>query len=414
MNGRFILPLLLALPLLSQTRESRRPADRRIQISAAGASGGSCSAALPDGRSFITGGAEPLGPLATAEYFETDASVTSAAPMLTPRTNHVCVALEDGTVLVAGGDPGKDGPTNAAEIFHPDTNSWTPTGPILTLRQKAAAVLLKNGKALIIGGEVSGAAANTMEVYDPVAGVFTQAAGVLSPPRTGHAVALLDDGRVIIAGGFEGKRVLDSIDIFDPEQGVFSGGRLSSPRANFTATTLAGGKVLIAGGTDGSHELPSAELYDPATGDVLPAGSLAAPRQKHLAIRPAGREQVLIAGGTARNRTVSLAELFNPSENTFRSASEAANERSAGLSITTWNARSGRNDPFPENLRFGEVTLSARNFVESLLRAAVCWLQRECVAEEPFSLCVITHTGGKKSAVKGIVGGIVRKPGHIC
>ena len=101
MNGRFILALLLALPLLSQTRESRRPADRRIQISAAGASGGSCSAALPDGRSFITGSAEPLGPLATAEYFETDASVTSAAPMLTPRTNHVCAALEDGTVLVA-------------------------------------------------------------------------------------------------------------------------------------------------------------------------------------------------------------------------------------------------------------------------------------------------------------------------
>src|SRR5438477_4207581 len=40
-------------------------------------SGGSCSAALPDARSFITGGAEPSGPLATAEYFETDASVTS-------------------------------------------------------------------------------------------------------------------------------------------------------------------------------------------------------------------------------------------------------------------------------------------------------------------------------------------------
>lgn len=106
--------------------------------------------------------------------------------------------------------------------------------------------------------------------YDPGEGVFTQAAGVLSPPRTGHAVALLDDGRVIIAGGFEGKRrILDSIDIFDPEPGVFSGVRLSSPRANFTATTLAGGKVLIAGWTDGRQELASAELYDPATGDIL-------------------------------------------------------------------------------------------------------------------------------------------------
>ena len=67
-------------------------------------------------------------------------------------------------------------PTNAAEVFHPDTNSWVPTGSMLTLREKAAAVLLKGGKALIVGGEVSGTTANTLEVYHPAAGRFTQAA----------------------------------------------------------------------------------------------------------------------------------------------------------------------------------------------------------------------------------------------
>ena len=48
--------------------------------------------------------------------------------MLAPRTDHVCIALDDGTVLVAGGATSRDSVTNAAEIFHPDANSWTPAG----------------------------------------------------------------------------------------------------------------------------------------------------------------------------------------------------------------------------------------------------------------------------------------------
>ena len=221
-----------------------------LRASFSGSFGRACSAGLADGRSLVTGGRNRAGALASAAYFETDGRLTPAAPMLEPRADHVCVALEDGTVLVADGDSGKNGATNAAEMFHPDDHTWTPAGPMLTVRRRAAAVLLKDGKAVVIGGEVFGIAANTLEIDDPAAGRFTQAGGILSPPRAGHAVALLDDGRVIIAGGVEGKRVLDSIDIFDAAPGVISsGGPLSSPRANFTATTPAGGKVWIVGGT---------------------------------------------------------------------------------------------------------------------------------------------------------------------
>ena len=115
------------------------------------------------------GRTQSRGALASAAYFETDGRMTPAAPMLEPRADHVCVALEDGTVLVAGGDSGKNGATNAAEIFHPDTNTWTPAAPMLTARRHAA-VLLKDGKAVVIGGEVSGMAANTLDIDAPAAG----------------------------------------------------------------------------------------------------------------------------------------------------------------------------------------------------------------------------------------------------
>jgi hypothetical protein len=48
--------------------------------------------------------------------------------VLEARDGHVCVAFVDGSVLVAGGDTGKHGATNSAEVFHPDTHSWTATG----------------------------------------------------------------------------------------------------------------------------------------------------------------------------------------------------------------------------------------------------------------------------------------------
>jgi large repetitive protein len=295
-----------------------------LQISASGPQQGVCSAALPDGRSFITGGLDANGPLATTGYFERDGSITPGPSMLSARANHICVALADG-VLVAGGI-GPDGVTNSAEIFHPETNSWTPTGPMLTLRQKAAAVVLKDGTVLVVGGEVSGQMANTLEIYDATEERFHQAAGIISPARTGHALAVLDDGRVLIAGGSDGKLVLDSIEIFDPSEGIFAGGRMSSPRANFTATLLSSGKVLFAGGTDGSSELASAELFDPATGEISPTEPLASPRQNHIAVRLGSSENVLIAAGTTAGRPANSAEFFMDSQGAFALADEGSGE----------------------------------------------------------------------------------------
>ena len=85
----------------------------------------SSAALLSDGRILIAGGDGASGPLATAEFFNTDGSVSPATPMNVARSGHISVVLQDGRVLVAGGTVAGGGATNAAEIYDPVTNTWT-------------------------------------------------------------------------------------------------------------------------------------------------------------------------------------------------------------------------------------------------------------------------------------------------
>jgi len=204
-----------------------------------------CSTRLADGRSFLTGGttsaAPNANPIAIAHFFENDGSLKPAAPMLAARAAHVCIALQDSSILVAGGVSGPGGPTNSAEIYDPKTDNGGPTGAMLTARTSAAAILLKDGRVLVSGGDYSGQIANTLEIYDPAENRFRVARDVLSSARAGHAIALLNDGRILIAGGTDGGRVLNTIDIFDPAtEAIRPAGFMTSPRSDFTATTLAG------------------------------------------------------------------------------------------------------------------------------------------------------------------------------
>jgi hypothetical protein len=293
-------------------------ASASLNISTTVIQGPACSASLPDNQSLVTGGTNAKGPVSIAAYFSGKTTLTSAAPMLTPRAGHVCIALKDNTVLVAGGQT-PDGPTNSAEIFHPDTNTWSPAGSTVATRKPgaAAAVLLSNGQALVAGG-------GTFEIFDPERSTFQQVRGTFSAERTHYAMAALPDKRVVIAGGLEGDRALDSIDVFDPERGaVYPVGRMLTPRADFTATTLLDGTVLFAGGTDGTAELASTEIYDPVKTTNAPGAPLLVPRHSHIAVSVHGGKTVLIAGGKSQGQFISFGELLIVGQHAFQPAMES-------------------------------------------------------------------------------------------
>src|SRR5579863_1353750 len=90
------------------------------------ARGGASAVLLQDGRILVTGGNDGSNaPTNTAEFFGANGSFSLAAPMNVPRSGHVSVILQDGRVLVAGGNTSNGAATNSAEIYDPVASTWT-------------------------------------------------------------------------------------------------------------------------------------------------------------------------------------------------------------------------------------------------------------------------------------------------
>ena len=97
-------------------------------------------------------------------------------------------------------------------------------GQLFAPRVNAAAARLEDGRVVVSGGQVGGAASADVEIFDPVAGTSTFAA-TMAAPRAWHASSRLADGRVLIVGGATADgSALATAEIFDPETSSVSPG----------------------------------------------------------------------------------------------------------------------------------------------------------------------------------------------
>jgi len=72
--------------------------------------------------------------------------------MTLPRSTHTATLLPNGTVLVAGGLTGSLGnivTTASAELYNPNTGTWSLTNNMFTPRSRFTATLLSHGKVLV-------------------------------------------------------------------------------------------------------------------------------------------------------------------------------------------------------------------------------------------------------------------------
>src|SRR5438309_9592229 len=81
----------------------------------------------------------------------------------------------------------------------PPTGSWQATGRLAEARAGACAVALNDGTILVAGGSSATASLASVELYQ-AEGVFTQGTA-MQTGRSGHTCTLLADGRVLAAGG---------------------------------------------------------------------------------------------------------------------------------------------------------------------------------------------------------------------
>jgi len=314
-------------------------------------------------------------------------SVTPTGNMTTRRISHTATLLEDGAVLIAGGNliessrPPVFKTQSSAELYDPDTGTFRPTGSMMTPRSRHTATLLMDGRVLVAGGDVENPtderaplALATAELYDPIARSFAST-GSMTTARATHTATLLRDGRVLIAGGaadWTSAEVYDpgtglfaatgdmnrffaqnatllstgnvlvaksdpygpspyvtTAELYDPSAGKFTfAGYMAGMHNGGLATLLINGRVLFTGGDvgDGDGSSWAAELYDPSSAAFYSAGAMTIGREAHSATL-LGDGSVFLAGAHDRPQNAVTTELYDPATGTFRPAASLDSPR---------------------------------------------------------------------------------------
>jgi len=274
---------------------------------------------LQNGQVLVAGGQNAAGgAYAECEIYDPTAGTWTATGSLgTARDSHTATLLQNGQVLVAGGVDSDYSSLSESEYYDPTAAAWTAVGDLATARGYHTATLLQNGQVLVAGGfDSSLNGISTCEIYDPTAGTWSTT-GSLKYARALHTATLLPNGQVLVAGGQEndsGDDDFSTCEIYDPNTGVWTEtGILLTARSSHTATPLQNGLVLVAGGSSSGIILSECEIYDPATGAWSTTESLAVVREWHTAnLLDSG--QVLVAGGKITpSRDASDCELYDPS-----------------------------------------------------------------------------------------------------
>jgi hypothetical protein len=264
------------------------------------------------------------------------AAASSAAnhEMTTPRSWHTATHLEDGRVLLAGGETG-DGTTLTAEVFDPLDSTFSETDLSQAPRSMHVAVRLPDGRVLLVGGfdvdpeaieDEGGAEWPWAEAWDPDTGMFSEADVPI--PVNSH-VAALTDGRLLFAERTSEGLLVTSYDPTTGALGVPATARID--QYGVVGSVLAEGRVLVIPTVTNMDESWPAWLYDPRSGALDPAGPSAPARPG-----PVGTAlhdgRVLLLGFDA-------AQLYDPSDGSFVVLDAPAGFQLTALPVTLTDGR---------------------------------------------------------------------------
>ena len=226
----------------------------------------------------------------------------------------------------------------------PKYNVFVRTPNLNIARVRHTATLLNDGRVLIVGGdpEIDKNALRTAEVYDPVQNKF-----ILLPNRTnidhsGSKAFLLKNGQVVILD-------YNGIELFDPKTNTFKlVSRMLIPRHDFGAVLLKDDRVLIYEGwiqnyaknrSSGMHYIEESEIYNPVNNNSYRINET---RWREVLIRPFQNADcpVILPDGKFIFFGHYSNTIYDPNQNKFsRQVIPAINKNSIGSAVMLNNQK---------------------------------------------------------------------------
>lgn len=198
---------------------------------------------LPNGNVLAAGGtgstiANQGSTSMSAELYNPSSGIwTTTGSLAKGRTNFQMVVLSSGSVLAAGGQA-TPAILASAEIYSPTSGTWAATGDLNTAREDFRMVVLSNGNVLAAGGTTilptgGVATVSSAEIYNPNTGTWT-VTGSMNTARSDFEMVLLPNGNVLVADGEAANGATASAEVYNPTSGTWtSTGPLATGRVGF-------------------------------------------------------------------------------------------------------------------------------------------------------------------------------------
>ena len=211
--------------------------------------------------------------IGSAELYDPTTGTWSYTGSLnTSRRDVPMVLLNDGRALIAAGATGADPGTTLAssELYDPTTGTWSYTANTLAIaRDGATMTKLQDGRVLLAGGnQADYTCTNAAEIFDPTTNTWSSA-GTMPFGGVGVTMTVLSDGRVFATRGNCGSYTATSA-IYDPTTNTWTATANVPVTPVFGSFLLNNGKVLVRSGSPDAGTNPGTippvdEVYDPAT-----------------------------------------------------------------------------------------------------------------------------------------------------
>ncbi len=306
---------------------------------------------LNDGRVLVVGGEGDSALSAEIYNPESDTWSFTSAPTY-PRTLHSATKLKDGRVLIVGGirfgAQGGEGVVES-EIFEPESETWVEVRDVSLGRYGHSASLRSDGSVVLAGGmqtfEQEGfftpGPCESFEIYNPATDRFSSGPQHING-RTYHGVALTSDDSVIIMGGAAGRDEWRSVEIFGSNNTLELGPELPVDRIAPTTLVLEDGGVVLMGGQSSSGN-PYSNAYrltqNNGTWRWTSFGGDLSQGRADMRSASAGNGDTLIVGGSREANSMATVDRFNSATGTLSSYVSMREARSEHQALTLLDGR---------------------------------------------------------------------------